>query len=346
MRNRPTPPPFSPSVDLPDKDKINMSKLCSSGLLVKTSIVSFIEFLEDGLYSIRKVHEVLIEGDVDPISGQCSNYNYIRKQIVQAKQSLERSEQEASTGLKYLDNNIENLTRDAGKLEREMSNTKQTLDNLKIKLKSNKELLSDSEGALRQARTNLSSTRDTLQRQEVRRDDATTMRDVGLKVTLIPIVGWVVGPAMMIVGAIDMYQASDAIRVAKTEVIAFENEVEKYKSTVSDYEAKIFQTESDIKQKHDKEEQIHEEIRKVKHQREAVAEFQMKMRRAVCILSGLSGKTTVAEIQTRRFILQEPVKKVMEDLMKAAEEITGKQLGFDAYRPRQIRFPHDKLNEN
>ncbi|KAL6460757.1 hypothetical protein MHYP_G00307230 [Metynnis hypsauchen] len=312
-----------------------MSKLCSSGLLVKKSIVALTEHLEDGLKYIERAHEVLTEGDVDPINGQCSNYNYIREQIVQAKQSLERSEHVASTGLKYLDNNIENLTQDAGKLEREMSNTKQTLDNLKIELKSNKKLLSDSEGALRQARTNLSVTRNTIQRQEERRDNATTVRNVGLGVTLIPIAGWVVGPVMIIAGALDMSQASDAIRVAETEMREFENKVEKYKSKVSDYEAKIFQTESDIKQKHEKEQQIHEEIRKVKQQREAVAEFQMKMRRAVYILSGLSGKARVAEIQTRKFILQEPVKKVIEDLMKAAEEIT-KKLGFDACRPRCI----------
>ncbi|XP_037395797.1 uncharacterized protein LOC119263686 [Pygocentrus nattereri] len=323
-----------------------MSNLCSSGLLMKNSTVAFIELLEDGLNSIRRVHEVLIEGDVDPISGQCSNYNYIRKQIVQAKQSLERSEQVASTGLKYLDNNIEMLTQDAGKLEREISNTKQTLDNLKTKQKSNKKLLSGSKGALRQSRTNLSSTRARLQRQEVRKDNATTVRNVGLGVTLIPIVGWVVGPAMMIAGAIDMSQASDAIREAETEVRALENEVEKYKSKVLDYEAKILQNESDIKQKHYKEKQIHEEIRKVKQQREAVAEFQMKMRRAVFILSGLSGKARVAEIQTRKSILQEPVKKVIEDLMKAAEEITGKQLGFGACRPRQIHANEENQKQD
>ncbi|XP_017576132.1 uncharacterized protein LOC108441226 [Pygocentrus nattereri] len=323
-----------------------MSNLCSSGLLAKNSTVAFIEFLEDGLYSIKRVHEVLIEEDVDLISGQCSIYNYIRKQIVQAKQSLERSEQAASAVLRILDNNIEIFTQDAGKLEREMSNTKQTLDNLKIKQKSNKKLLSDSEGALRQSRTNLSSTRERLQRQEVRRENATTVRNFGLRLIFIPIVGWVVGPAMMIAGAIDMSQASDAIREAETEVRALENDVEKYKSKVLDYEAKILQNESNIKQKHYKEKQIHEEIWKVKQQREAVAEFQMKMRRAVFILSGLSGKASVAEIQTRKSILQEPVKKVIEDLMKAAEEITGKQLGFGVCRPRQIHANEENQKQD
>ena len=73
-------------------------------------------------------------------------------------------------------------------------------------------------------------------------------------------------------------------------------------------------------------EQIRNKIQKVKEQREAVAEFQKKVRKAVHVLSGLSGKARVAETQTRRFILQKPVMKVMEDLMKAAGEITGNQL--------------------
>ncbi|KAL6460727.1 hypothetical protein MHYP_G00306930 [Metynnis hypsauchen] len=91
---------------------------------------------------------------------------------------------------------------------------------------------------------------------------------------------------MVITGAVETDQASEAVRSAEEE-------------------------------KHDKVEQIHEEIQKVKEQREAVAEFPKKVRRAVHVRSR---KTKVAEIQTRRFILQESVMKVMEDLMKTAGE--------------------------
>ncbi|XP_037396085.1 uncharacterized protein LOC119263709 [Pygocentrus nattereri] len=191
---------------------------------------------------------------------------------------------------------------------------------------SNENLLSNSEGALELAKTNLSTTREELQRQEKKKDTATTVRDVGRGVALIPIVGWVVGPAMIIAGEVEIAKASSAIKVTEKEVKASKKEKKKYKSKVSDYKSQISKTEHKINQKHEKADQIHEEIGKVNQQRDAIAEFQEKVRSAVRVLSELSGTSSVAEIQTRRYILQGPVMKVMEDLMKAADKIAGNWL--------------------
>ncbi|KAL7826672.1 hypothetical protein AOLI_G00318810, partial [Acnodon oligacanthus] len=295
-------------------------------VLVKNSIAAVISPLKDGLWSINKVYEALIDGVVDPINGQCANYKHSRKQIVQAKKNLERSEQAAGTGLKSLDENIEVMTRDMGKLEQEMRDTTQKLDNLRTEQTCNEDLLKQSESSLEQSRRNVNSARDTLRKQEERKRKAKVVTGVGLGVTLIPIVGWIAGPAMAIGGAIEIDEASHAAKVAEEEVRSSESQVEKYRSKVSEYKQKISQTESDIKQKRDKVEQIRNKTQKVKEQRGAVADFQEKVRKAVHVLGGLSGKARVAEIQTRRFILQKPVMKVMEDLMKAAGEITGNQL--------------------
>ncbi|KAI4896571.1 hypothetical protein NFI96_024817, partial [Prochilodus magdalenae] len=295
-------------------------------VLVKNSIAAVTVPLKDGLCSINKVYEALIDGDVDPITGQYTNYKQSREQIVQAKKSLEQSEEAASKGLKCLDQNIETLTQDEGKREQEMRDTEKTLDRLRIEQTSNKTLLKQSEGALGQARRGLDSARSTLQRQEEKKRNAAIVTGVGLGVTLIPFVGWVAGPAMAIGGAIGIGKALDAEKEAEQEVDRSRSQMEKYRSQVSDYESKITQTECDMKQKCDKVEQIHKEIQKVKEQREAVADFQKSVREVVRILSGLSGKAGVAESQTRKFILQEPVMKVMEDLMKAAGDIAGDQL--------------------
>ncbi|XP_017539587.1 uncharacterized protein LOC108412173 [Pygocentrus nattereri] len=303
-----------------------MSQPRSSDVVVNNSNAAFIEPLKDGMHSIKRVYEALTEADVDPFSGQCSNYSYIREQIVQAKQSLERSEQAASAVLRSLDERIEILTQDEGKLEQKMTATQETLQNLKIKQMSNENLLSNSEGALELAKTNLSTTREELQRQEKKKDTATTVRDVGRGVALIPIVGWVVGPAMIIAGEVEIAKASSAIKVTEKEVKASKKEKKKYKSKVSDYKSEISKTEHKINQKHKKADQIHEEIGKVNQQRDAIAEFQEKVRSAVRVLSELSGTSSVAEIQTRRYILQGPVMKVMEDLMKAADKIAGNWL--------------------
>ncbi|XP_036422013.1 uncharacterized protein LOC118805369 [Colossoma macropomum] len=303
-----------------------MIKRRSANVVVKNSNAAFIEPLKEGLHSIKKVCEALTEADVDPISGQSSNYNYIREQIVQAKQSLEQSEQAAATVLRNLDEKIEILTCDEGKLEQEMTATKETLENLKIQQTSNEKLLSESKGALELARTNLNTAREALQALEERRDNATSVRDAGWGVTLIPIIGWIAGPIMIAVGEAEIAQATEAIEVAETEVTASKKEKKKYKRKVSDYKSEISKTERNIKQKRDRADRIHEEIGKVNQQRDAIAEFQEKLRSAVHILSEMSGTSRVAEIQTRRFVLQEPVMKVMEDLVKAAERITGNLL--------------------
>ncbi|KAI4885609.1 hypothetical protein NFI96_023816 [Prochilodus magdalenae] len=295
-------------------------------LLVKNSIAAAIVPLEEGFYSINRVYEALINGDVDPITGECSNYNYIREQILEAQQSLTKSEHVAATELTSLDHHIEILTQDEGKLEQEMRDTRCSLDNLRKEQISNRNLLKESENAVEQARRNLDLIRDLLRSQEERKYYAEVVKGVGVGLLVLPIVGWIAGPIMIASGSAELDQASYAIRAAEEEARKSESQMEMFKSKLHKYQSKIYQIKQDIRQKQDKVERIHEEIQRVKEKRETVAEFQQKVRRTVHILSVLSGKISVAECQTRRFILQKPVMKVMEDLMKSAEDIAGNQL--------------------
>ena len=74
---------------------------------------------------------------------------------------------------------------------------------------------------------------------------------------------------------------------------------------------------------------IHEtkaKLRGVSVKREVVADVQAKMRGAVHQLGLLCGVGSVAELQTRRLILLEPVMKVMEEMTTALGQITGDDL--------------------
>ncbi|MCJ8749414.1 hypothetical protein PDJAM_G00176010 [Pangasius djambal] len=287
----------------------------SLGIVVlKDTAVAIVVPLKGGISSLNRVYEALIKADVHPVTGQSSNYNYIRQQIVQAHQHLQRSEQAASSGLKSLDKNLERLTQDEGKLQREKSSTETHLQNLRTEQASNEILHRDSQGALEQARANLNSTKQTLRDQESRRHNAGIVTGVGAGLFAIPIIGWIAGSAMVIAGAVELDQAARAIRVAEEEVENSETEVKKYESKMSEYKSKISQIRCDIKQKDDKLKQTREGIQKVKKQIESVAEFQQKVRRAVHLLGVLSGRASVAEHQTRRFILQEPVMRVLMSL--------------------------------
>ncbi|XP_060720771.1 uncharacterized protein LOC132842118 [Tachysurus vachellii] len=319
-----------------------MNQLSSFKFVLKNTAEAVLIPLKGGISSLNEVYKALIEADVDPVTGKCSNYDYIRQQIVQAHQLLKQSEQEASSGLKSLDENLERLIQEEGKLKQEMNDTKLTLDNFREKKKSNEYLLRESQGALEQIRRNLDSAINTLQDQQKRKHDAEIVTGVGAGLLVIPIIGWIVGSAMIIGGGIELDQANKAVQVAQEEVRKSENEVRKYELKVSHYVSKISQTKRDISQKNNQLKQIREGIQKVKKQSQSVGQFQGKVRGAVHLLGVLRGRVSVAEALTRRFILQEPVMKVMEDVMKAIEQITGNELLYRNDLPRLI----NQMKEN
>ncbi|KAG7326009.1 hypothetical protein KOW79_010934 [Hemibagrus wyckioides] len=234
--------------------------------------------LKGGISSLNEVCQALIEADVDPITGKCSNYDYIRQQIVQAHQFLEQSEQAASSGLQSLDENLERLIQDEMQLNWKMNEINQTLDQLGTEQDSNEKLL-----------------------REYQR-----ITGVGTGLFNILIIGW-----------------------------------NNNKRKVTYYKSKISQTERHLSQKDDELKQTHEEVQKMRKLVEFVTEFQEKVRSAVNLLGILSGKVIVAEHQTRRFILQEHVIKMMEDVMKAIEQITGNELLYGNDLPRLINQMKD-----
>lgn len=161
--------------------------------MVKNSAKAVIVPLKDCMCCLNRVYEALIDADVDRVTGCCSDYDYIRRQIVQSWRSLQHSDQAATACLRNLDGSLENLIENEGTLERRKKATEQTLDDLRTKQASNKNLLEESQNALDRAKTNLRSTRDTLEREEQRVEKAKVLTGVGLGITPIPFVGWVVG---------------------------------------------------------------------------------------------------------------------------------------------------------
>ncbi|XP_049329402.1 uncharacterized protein LOC125794042 [Astyanax mexicanus] len=316
-----------------------MGQICCSGVFTKNSNKKVVNSLKDGLSSINRVYEALIDGDVDPLNYECT-----REQIVRAEQSLDQSEKAASKGLKGLDKDIETLTLDEGRLEQMLEETKDTLENLRTKQESNEALLRQSEESLEVVRRHLNSAKDKVQELEERKRNAEIVWGVGAGLLAIPVFGWIAGPIMMVHGAAEHNQALEALKVAEEEMSNSADQVEKYRSKVSKYNSKISQTEREIKKKHDKIKQIHKKIPELKRERAVVAELQSNLRKAVHILSTLSGKANVVECQTRSFVLLEPVMKVMEDVMKSARDIAESQFLSDKGILRLLDTMREKHN--
>ncbi|TSP90478.1 Transmembrane protein 65 [Bagarius yarrelli] len=168
-----------------------MNLSSSYEVVVKNSARFVIVPLKSGIYALDRIYKALVSADVNPYTGYCSNYDYIRQQIVQACQSLQHSDQAATSCLRRLDGALETLTRDEGMFERQKCVTNCTLGNLRTEQASSEKLLQESQRALGQAGSHLSSTRETLQREERRKQNARVTATIGLTMLAVPFVGWV-----------------------------------------------------------------------------------------------------------------------------------------------------------
>lgn len=134
------------------------------------------------------------------------------------------------------------------------------------------------------------------------------------------------GTPLAIAGAVDLDPASDAVNNARQEVQKCESEVNSYSNKVSECETSIRKAKTDIQEANNKIHQMEANLRDLSEKRMVVADIQDKMRRAVHHLGVLCGVGNVAELQTRRQVLLEPVMNVMDEMTTALGRITGDEL--------------------
>ncbi|XP_031436472.1 uncharacterized protein LOC105909796 [Clupea harengus] len=282
--------------------------------------------LKSGLHSFNNVSDMLLSVNADIVLPGCRTFNKIRQEIKNMKQQMEKSELVAGNELQRLDWETERLTAEQSHLANERRQREGELGTFKTQLESHRSSLESYNEALRTEKRNLESAEDTLRRQRQRRDEAETIRNAGFFVTLIPIAGWIAGPAMMIGGQIDMIVASEAAGTARREIENCESQVRSYSGKVSEYWNLIHKAVCDIQEVDCRIREMEAKRRGVSVKREVVADVQAKMRRTVHQLGLLCGVGSAAELQTRRLILLEPVMKVMEEMTTALGQITGDDL--------------------
>ncbi|KAG7225324.1 hypothetical protein INR49_014606 [Caranx melampygus] len=230
------------------------------------------------------------------------------------KQQMEESEHRANTELQRLDRATETLTAEQSQLAQQKKQKTDELNNLNTELSSLQSTLSSYYQALETERGNLQTAENTLSDMRAKRDEAQRIRDAGIGVMFIPIVGWISGALMIGVGQVDMDRASDAADTARQEVANCESQVKTYSDKVQHYNAKIDQAQRDITEADNK---ICETEAKLRD---------MSMRQVVTHLELLSGVGSVAELQTRHLILLEPVMKLLEEMNTVLGQISGNEL--------------------
>lgn len=121
------------------------------------------------------------------------------------------------------------------------------------------------------------------------------------------------GPVIIYSGVKTIVDASKAIRDAEDELKENKCQVNANSTKVSNYRSRISNIKTEIKETDTLLNKIQSEIEEVKQHLEGTAAFQEVVRRAVHLLSVLSGRVSVLERQTQHFISWSPVINVMED---------------------------------
>uniref|UniRef100_A0AAY4ET87 Uncharacterized protein n=1 Tax=Denticeps clupeoides TaxID=299321 RepID=A0AAY4ET87_9TELE len=106
-----------------------------------------------------------------------------------------KAEGEVSRELRKLDVETERLTAEQRDIEEQKKQREGEIETFKITLLSHKNSLEQYTQALETERRNLKTAKDTLEDMRQKRDHAQTVRDVGIGLFAIPIVGWIAGKA-------------------------------------------------------------------------------------------------------------------------------------------------------
>ncbi|RXN28172.1 hypothetical protein ROHU_019498 [Labeo rohita] len=289
------------------------------------SMEEVVEPLNEGIVSISNICKSFLDAQADPTTDICSNSKQIRRHIKKAEWYLKKSETRIKTKLRYFNERMERLIKEKGNVEQQKKEKCMAKDKLHIEKKSAKESLQSSEAALKQAQNNVKSTKRALRKQEDRKETGALVAVAGVGVSMIPIAGWIAGPAIFFNGVNTIVDASQAIRDAENELEENYSKVMKNRKRVSNYQSTICNIEREIKETDKVLNKIQRQTEELKQHLEVTAAFQEMVRKAVNLLSVLTGRVTVLEKHTQRFILWQPVINVMEDVLKAAGNVAENQ---------------------
>ncbi|KAI2655403.1 Protein Ycf2 [Labeo rohita] len=282
--------------------------------------------LSEGIVSISNICKSLLDAQIDQTTGMCYNYEQIRRHIEHAEQCLKKSETVIKEKLGYLDECMEQLIQEKENAEQQKKEKCMAKDKLHTEKNSAEESLKNYKAALEQAEKNLESAKYALKVHQDRKSSGEGVTTTGAALLALPVIGWIAGPIMICEGARVTNEASKDIRVAEDELKKNESQVNESSMKVSNYRSRISSIQNEIEETDKVLHKNERKVKEVKQHLEVTADIQQMVRRAVNLLSVLTGRVTVLEKQTQRFILWQPVIKAMEDAVKAAGNIAENRL--------------------
>lgn len=149
--------------------------------------------LQEGIQSICNISTGLTDAHVDPNTGNCSNYEQIRKHIEKAERCLKMSENMIKDKLGRLDKSIESLHKEKYRVEQEKEAKRKAIETLFKNKAGAEEILHHSKRALERAERNLASQKQALVSAVMNWDENDELETAGIALLAIPIFGWIAG---------------------------------------------------------------------------------------------------------------------------------------------------------
>uniref|UniRef100_A0A8C9TKU3 Uncharacterized protein n=1 Tax=Scleropages formosus TaxID=113540 RepID=A0A8C9TKU3_SCLFO len=299
------------------------SVYCKEKSFVLAVAPSFIE----GLQAFNDLSVILIDAD-EVIKG--AEYEQIRSFILKAKQSFELSECKASGQLQLTDEEYERLIAKIGELQRQRENKETEHKNLSDELASNQRMLQSYRQSLENARSHLASTQKTLNEIRARMEHDEAVRNAGIGLMFIPIVGPIIGECPNLIfsssltSTLYLNNATGAKNQAESEVQCWVGRVESTSRDLSNCETKVKEKMTEISNVKMNLEEIEKVKQELSRQRSSVAAIQEKLRAAVRVLGKLTGTASVAEAQTRKFVFLEPIMVILQEIHDIVAGISEK----------------------
>lgn len=149
--------------------------------------------LQSGIGAFNGLASTLLDTNTDIITKDTEQFRKIRSRIEEVKNNFSQSEEAASARLRQVDKLTESLTARWGDLERQQGEKNQRIENLKQELKSNRAILNMHQHSLYKAQVQMEQAQWRLQDLQCKMKEAEIIKNVGIGLVFIPVVGWIAG---------------------------------------------------------------------------------------------------------------------------------------------------------
>lgn len=221
---------------------------------------------------------------------------------------LQRDVSKTISSISFCKDEIDSVQRTVNELEHKE-------DNLAEKERDKSKYLSDCEDLLRDKERSLGKARDKL--SDAKKEQAIVM-GVGAGVSLIPIVGWIVGPTMMVVSVTAMQDAvnsaSSAVNSARSTRDTTSNDLLRIRSELSSIQEEVSSNKSKLKASKNKKQRKENDLARIKAQLKTETEMQENLNKVFTFISVAFGRSRCLKNSVKHFYSIDQLANPMKEL--------------------------------